>query len=106
MDRLFIADGAKPFEWIGAEVEAVDAAAFPVVMERLRRVANALHAPAIDVTLGNQWCKVRDLLAQARARPQFIDFEMAHADCAWGADRPLPADWHWVPATAEREQAY
>lgn len=106
MDRLFIADGAKPFEWIGAEVEAVDATVFPAVLERLRRVAKTLHGPAIDVTLGNRWSKVRDLLARAGARPQFIDFEMTHADCAWGADRPAPAGWYWVPATAEREQAY
>lgn len=107
MDRLFIADGdAKPFEWIGAEVEFVNAAAFPIVMERLRRVARGLRAPAIDVTLNGPWSKARDLLISEGASPQFIDFEMTHPDCAWGADRPLPAGWRWVPVTSEREPAY
>jgi GNAT superfamily N-acetyltransferase len=106
MDRLFIADDVKPFEWIGAEIEAVDAAAFPIVLERLRRAARGLGTPAVDITLGNLWSRVRDLLSRAGAYPQFVDFEMTHADCAWGPDRPVPAGWRWVTVAPERERAY
>lgn len=49
---------------------------------------------------------MRDLLAREGVRPQFIDLEMTHADCAWGPDRPVPAGWRWVLLTAELEQAY
>ncbi|HET6622231.1 MAG TPA: GNAT family N-acetyltransferase [Dongiaceae bacterium] len=106
MDRLRIADGAKPFEWIGAEVDAVDAAIFPAVLERLRATARRLGAPAVDITLGSHWSKVRGLLREAGAAPQFVDHDMTHADCAWGPDRALAAGWRWLPVTPEREQAY
>jgi hypothetical protein len=106
MDRLIIADGAKPFEWIGAEIDAVDAAIFPTVLARVRRVARDLRVPAIDMTLSNQWSKVRDLLSQAGAAPQFVDLEMTHADCAWGFDRAMPKGWHWSPASPNHERAY
>ena len=106
MDRLRIADGAKPFEWIGAEIEAVDAAIFPAVLERVRGIAQGLGVPAVDITLGNHWSKVRGLLREAGAAPQFIDYDMTHADCAWAPDRPLPAGWRWLPVTPDREQAY
>jgi hypothetical protein len=106
MDRLFIQDGAKPFEWIGAEVVRIDPTAFPIVLERLRRAARELDIPAIDIPLSDHWSGVRDLLASEGVRPQFIDFEMTHADCAWGPDRPLPAGWRWVLVTPDHEQAY
>jgi ribosomal protein S18 acetylase RimI-like enzyme len=106
MDRLRIIDGAKPFEWIGAEIAAVDAADFPIVLQRIRDAARQLRAPAIDMTLGSHWTKVRDLLRAAGAVPQFIDYDMTHADCAWGPDRPLPEGWRWVRVTPEHEQAY
>ncbi len=106
MDRLFIADGAKPFEWIGAEAAALDAAAVPIVMERIRRVACGLRAPAIDMTLHGLWSSACDLLSREGAAPQFIDAEMTHADCDWGPDRPIPAGWRWVPVTPAREKAY
>lgn len=106
MDRLFIVDGAKPFEWIGAEAQALDAAAFPIVMERLRRVARGLRAPAIDMTLHGLWSNARDLLSREGAAPQFIDAEMTHADCGWGPDRAIPAGWRWVLVAPEREAAY
>jgi GNAT superfamily N-acetyltransferase len=106
MDRLRIADGAKPFEWIGAEIAAVDAAIFPTVLERVRGTARRLGAPAVDITLGSHWSKARDLLREAGAAPQFIDYDMTHADCTWGPDRPLPVGWRWVLVTPEREQAY
>jgi GNAT superfamily N-acetyltransferase len=106
MDRLTIADGAKPFEWIGAEIDAVDAVIFPTILERVRRVARGLRVPAIDMTLSNQWSKVRDLLGQAGAAPQFVDLEMTHADCAWGPDRRAPDGWRWQPASPDHEEAY
>ena len=106
MDRLTIADGAKPFEWIGGETDKIDARMFPAIFERLQRTARGLGIPAIDVTLSGHWGGVRDLLARAGVQPQFIDFEMTHADCAWGPDRPLPAGWRWVLVTPDREQAY
>jgi GNAT superfamily N-acetyltransferase len=106
MDRLTIIDGAKPFEWIGGEIDKIDAEVFPIVIERLRHTARALDTPAIDVTLSGHWSNVRDLLARAGAHPQFVDLELTHADCDWGPDRPLPEGWRWVPVTAEHEPAY
>lgn len=106
MDRLTIVDGAKPFEWIGAEIEKIDAPIFPIVMDRLRRTARKLGLPAVDVTLSGHWSGVRDLLAREGARAQFVDIEMTHADCSWGPDRPLPEGWRWVPVTPDREAAY
>lgn len=106
MDRLTIQDGAKPFEWIGAEIEQIDARIFPIVIERLRRTARELEIPAIDVTLSGHWSNVRELLAREGAHPQFIDIELTHADCDWGPDRPLPCGWRWVLVTPDRETAY
>jgi len=106
MDRLTIIDGAKPFEWIGGEIEKIDADIFPIVIGRLRRTARALAIPAIDVTLSGHWSNVRDLLAREGAHPQFVDLELTQADCDWGPDRPLPEAWRWVPVTAEHEAAY
>lgn len=106
MDRLTIADGAKPFEWIGGEIDKIDAKIFPAVFERLQRTARELGIPAIDITLSGHWSSVRDLLVRAGVHPQFIDFEMTHADCAWGPDRPLPTGWRWVLVTPDREPAY
>jgi len=106
MDRLTIADGAKPFEWIGGEIDKIDAATFPAVFERLRDTARGLGIPAVDITLSGHWSRVRDLLAREGVHPQFIDFEMTHADCAWGPDRPLPTGWRWVLVTPDHEPAY
>ncbi|HET6160670.1 MAG TPA: GNAT family N-acetyltransferase [Dongiaceae bacterium] len=106
MDRLTVADGAKPFEWIGGEVDKIDARIFPIVIERLRRTAKDLGIPAVDVTLSGHWSNARELLAREGAHPQFIDIELTHADCNWGPDRPLPAGWRWVPVTPDREPAY
>jgi GNAT superfamily N-acetyltransferase len=106
MDRLTIIDGAKPFEWIGGEIDKIDADMFPIVIERLRRTARTLEIPAVDVTLSGHWSSVRDRLARAGAHPQFVDLELTHADCDWGPDRPLPEGWHWVLVTAEHEAAY
>jgi GNAT superfamily N-acetyltransferase len=106
MDRLTIADGAKPFEWIGGELDKIDARIFPIVFERLRRQARALGIPAIDITLSGHWSDVRDLLARQGAHPQFVDLEMVHADCHWGPDRAPPDGWRWVFASPDREQAY
>jgi GNAT superfamily N-acetyltransferase len=106
MDRLFIADGAKPFEWIGAEIDKIDAAIFPIVFERLSRTARDLGIPAIDITLSGHWSGVRDLLAREGVHAQFVDFEMTHANCSWGADRPLPRGWRWELVTPDREPAY
>jgi GNAT superfamily N-acetyltransferase len=106
MDRLMIQDGAKPFEWIGAEVATIDAAAFPILIERLRRTARVLEIPAVDVTLSGHWSSVRELLVREGAHPQFVDIELTHADCDWGADRPLPEGWRWVLVTPDRERAY
>jgi GNAT superfamily N-acetyltransferase len=106
MDRLRIADGAKPFEWIGAEVEAIVETSFPAVMKRLCATARRLGAPAIDITLGSHWSRVRGLLREAGAAPQFVDFDMTHSDCEWGPDRTLPRGWRWLAVTPDREQAY
>jgi GNAT superfamily N-acetyltransferase len=106
MDRLIIADGAKPFEWVGAEVAGIDAGIFPVLVERLRRKACALLIPAIDVTLSGHWSNVRALLEREGAHPQFINLELTHPDCDWGPDRDLPAGWRWVFASPDRERAY
>src|SRR5262245_35896499 len=51
LDRLSFADGAKPFEWVGAEVDRIEVPVFPVVIERLRRVARDLGIPAVDIPL-------------------------------------------------------
>jgi len=106
MDRLTIADGAKPFEWIGAEIDKIDETTFPVAIEHLLRIASDLGIPAIDVTLNGHWSNVRELLLQAGAKPKFVDVELTHADCGWGPDRPLPDGWRWVPVTPEYEPAY
>jgi GNAT superfamily N-acetyltransferase len=106
MDRLTIVDGAKPFEWIGGEIEKIDARIFPIVIERLRRTARKFGIPAIDVTLSGHWSSVREPLARTGAHPQFVDIELTHADCDWGPDRPLPAGWRWVLVTPDRERAY
>jgi GNAT superfamily N-acetyltransferase len=106
MDRLDIQDGAKPFEWIGAAAETIDAEIVPILLERLRRTARSLGIPAVDITLGDAWPPARDLLEREGLRPQFVDLEMSHADCAWGPDRPLPAGWRWVAVTPDREPAY
>jgi GNAT superfamily N-acetyltransferase len=106
LDRLTIPDGAKPFEWVGAEIDRIEAPIFPVVLERMRRVARSLGIPAVDIPLSGHWSGVRDLLASEGVHPQFVDFEMTHADCAWGPDRPLPAGWRWDLVTPEREAAY
>jgi GNAT superfamily N-acetyltransferase len=106
MDRLTIVDGAKPFEWIGGEIQKIDAKTFPAVIERLRRTARELGIPAIDLTLSGHWSNVRDLLTREGAHPQFVDIELTHPDCDWGPDRPLPAGWRWVLVTPDREQAY
>ncbi|MEZ5831999.1 MAG: GNAT family N-acetyltransferase [Dongiaceae bacterium] len=106
MDRLFIAGGAKPFEWVGAEVSSVEPDAFPTVIARLRDAARDLRVPAVDMTLHRHWSQSRDLLAGEGAKPQFTDYDMTHPDCAWGPDRPVPAGWRWVPVTPDREGAY
>ena len=106
MDRLTIADGAKPFEWIGGEIDKIDAATFPAVFECLRDTARGLGIPAVDITLSGHWSRVRDLLAREGVHPQFIDIELTHADCAWGPDRPLPTGWRWVLVTPDHEPAY
>jgi GNAT superfamily N-acetyltransferase len=106
MDRLRIADDAKPFEWVGAGVPEIDAATFPVALERIRSVARGLGIGAVDITLHGLWSSQRDRLAAAGARPQFLDLEMTHADCAWGPNRALPQGWHWEMASPERERAY
>lgn len=106
MDRLTIVDGAKPFEWIGGEIDKIDARLFPIVFERLRRTARGLGIPAIDITLSGHWSDVRELLAHEGVHPQFVDIELTHADCDWGPDRALPDGWRWVFASPDREQAY
>lgn len=106
MDRLTIVDGAKPFEWIGGEIEKIDARIFPVVFERLQRTARTLRIPAVDITLSGHWSNVCDLLAREGVHPQFVDIELIHADCDWGPDRSLPAGWRWVLASPDHEQAY
>ncbi len=106
MDRLTIADGAKPFEWIGGEIDKIDAATFPAVFERLRDTARGLGIPAVDITLSGHWSRVRDLLAREGVHPQFIDIELTHPDCNWGPDRPVPEGWRWVLVTPEYEPAY
>lgn len=106
MDRLMIAGGAKPFEWIGGTRDKIDARVFPLVFARLRRAAGALGIPAIDITLSAHWSGMRDLLAQQGARPQFVDLELTHPDCNWGSDRPLPAGWNWAMASPDHETAY
>ena len=106
MDRLTIADGAKPFEWIGGEIDKMDAATFPAVFERLRDTARGLGIPAVDITLSGHWSRVRDLLAREGVHPQFIDIELTHPDCNWGPDRPVPEGWRWVLVTPEYEPAY
>jgi GNAT superfamily N-acetyltransferase len=106
MDRLTIVDGAKPFEWIGGQIEKIDAETFPIVFERLRRTARGLGIPAIDITLSGHWSNVRDLLAREGVQPQFVDIELTHADCDWGPDRALPDGWGWVLASPDHEPAY
>ena len=106
MDRLTISDGAKPFEWIGGEIDKIDAATFPAVFERLRDTARRLGIPAVDITLSGHWSSVRDLLAREGVHPQFIDIELTHPDCNWGPDRPVPEGWRWVLVTPEYEPAY
>lgn len=106
MDRLRIVDDAKPFEWVGADVPEIDAATFPIALERMRSVAHRLGTGAIDITLHGLWSTKRDQLAAVGARPQFLDLEMTHADCAWGPDRVLPPGWHWEMASPDRETAY
>ena len=106
MDRLTIASGAKPFEWIGGEIDKIDVKTFPIVFERLRRTARELGIPAVDVTLSGHWSNVRDLLAREGVHPQFVDIELTHADCAWGPDRPLPEGWRWVLISADLERPY
>jgi len=106
MDRLTIVDGAKPCEWIGGEIEKIDAETFPILIGRLRRTAQELGIPAIDVTLSGHWSNVRDLLTREGACPKFVYIELTHADCDWGPDRPLPEGWRWVFVTPDREQAY
>jgi len=106
LDRLNIADGAKPFEWVGAEVDRIETPIFSVVIERLRRVARDLAIPAVDIPLSSHWSQVRGLLTSEGLHPQFIDFEMTHADCNWGPDRPIPQGWRWAPVTPELEAAY
>jgi Acetyltransferase (GNAT) domain len=106
MDRLTIADGAKPFEWIGGELDKIDAGIFPIVFKRLCRKARDLGIPAVDITLSGHWSNVRDLLAREGVRPQFVDIELTHSDCAWGQDRVLPEGWRWVLVSPDREQAY
>jgi len=106
MDRLSIQGGAKPFEWIGGTIDKIDARIFPTVLDRLRRTARDLGIPAIDVTLSGHWSEVRDLLRREGVHPQFVDIELTHADCNWGADRPVPAGWRWALVTPEHEQAY
>lgn len=106
LDRLSIAGGAKPFEWVGAEVDRVEAAVFPVALDRIRQVARGLGIPAVDIPLSGHWSGMRELLATEGVHPQFVDFEMTHADCAWGPDRPLPRGWRWVLVTPEHEAAY
>jgi GNAT superfamily N-acetyltransferase len=106
MDRLTIADGAKPFEWIGGEIDRIDPPIFPLVFQRLRRMAHSLGIPAIDITLNGHWSNVRDLLAREGVHPQFIDIELTQADCDWGPDRPLPNGWRWAMASPDHEPAY
>lgn len=106
MDRLTIVDGAKPFEWIGAEIDKIDATIFPVAIERLRRTASDLGIPAVDVSLNGHWSNVRDLLLREGAEPKFVDIELTHRDCNWGPDRPLPDGWRWALVTPEYEPAY
>lgn len=106
MDRLNIAGGVKPFEWIGAEIDKIDAEMFPILVGRLRRTARGLELPAVDITLSGHWSNVRDLLALEGAHPQFVDLELIHADCDWGPDRPIPDGWRWVLVSPEREPAY
>jgi hypothetical protein len=106
LDRLAIMDGAKPFEWVGAEVDRIEPPVFPIVIERLRGVARDLGIPAVDIPLSGPWSGVRHLMVGQGLHPQFVDVEMTHADCAWGPDRPLPAGWRWVLVTPEHEAAY
>ncbi|HEY1382498.1 MAG TPA: hypothetical protein VGF43_02730, partial [Dongiaceae bacterium] len=106
MDRLTIQDGAKPFEWIGAEIDKIDARTFPIAIGRLRRTARDLGIPAIDVSLNGHWSNVRELLLQDGAEPKFVDIELTHPDCNWGPDRPVPEGWRWALVTPEHEPAY
>src|SRR6185369_16501272 len=54
-DTHSIVDGAKPFEWIGGDIDKIDAATFPAVFERLRDTARGLRIPAVDITLSGHW---------------------------------------------------
>ena len=106
MDRLSIQGGAKPFEWIGGPTAKIDAKIFPVVMQRLRETARYLEIPAVDLSLSGHWSEVREVLRREGVHPQFVDIELTHADCNWGADRSIPASWRWVLVTPEHEPAY
>jgi GNAT superfamily N-acetyltransferase len=106
MDRLTIVDGAKPFEWIGAEIDKIEASTFPIAIERLRRTARDLAIPAIDVSLNGHWSNVRELLLREGAEPKFVDVELTNPDCDWGQDRAVPEGWRWVLVTPEHEPAY
>ncbi|HNB28576.1 MAG TPA: GNAT family N-acetyltransferase [Alphaproteobacteria bacterium] len=106
MDRLRVADGAKPFEWIGGPAEKIAAEIAPVLLRRIVDAARSLGLPAIDVTLQGHWSAVRDQLAAAGARPRYVDVEMTRPEGAFAAPAPLPEGWRWAAVMPDHEPAY
>lgn len=106
MDRLQISDGAKPFEWIGGTISSVKPEVVPELLRRLRLVALALAAPAIDLTLSGPWSAVREQLAAEGAVPRYVDVEMTRPEGDWPIAAALPEGWRWVAASPDHERAY
>lgn len=106
MDRLRIADGAKPFEWIGGPTRKVAVDLAPELVGRILAAAHALQLPAIDITLHGPWSEARDRLRGLGAAPRYVDVEMTRPGVPSAAPTPLPLGWHWEPVVPNHERAY
>ncbi len=106
MDRLQVADGAKPFEWIGGPAEKIAPEVAPLLLRRIVDTAHALGLPAVDVTLQGHWAAVREQLAAAGARPRYVDVEMTRPGEALSTPTPLSRGWRWAAVVPDHEAAY
>jgi hypothetical protein len=106
MDRLTIADGAKPFEWIGGPTVKVHPESSLELIRRLRIVGRRVGVSAIDITLQDAWSEVRAQLSEQGARPRYVDVEMTCFEEELRNPKTLPVGWRWVWVVPDYEHEY
>lgn len=106
LDRAKNADGARPFEWIGASIKQINPALCRLACQEMFKKARALDITMLDLPVVALWQPVLPELRALGARESYIDWEMEHPDGDWGEDAPVSDGWRWKHVTPDLDETY